>query len=123
MVEMFKPFLDQIENLSQKHKLQSLLEWVHQTYPQLVMDIKWHQPMFMDHGTFIVGFSVAKHHISIAPEKHTMEAFQDKIKNAGYDQTMMFLKVKNKQDVPYDLLKEIIDTNIEEKFTVTSFWR
>jgi uncharacterized protein YdhG (YjbR/CyaY superfamily) len=31
-------------------------------------EIKWNQPMFSDHGTFIIGFSIAKEHIAVAPE-------------------------------------------------------
>ena len=36
-------------------------------------------------GTFIIGFSAAKAHISIAPETVTMETFAKDIKEAGYE--------------------------------------
>lgn len=31
-----------------------------ETYPQLDTTVKWNQPMFTDHGTFIIAFSFAK---------------------------------------------------------------
>ena len=37
-------------------------------FPQLKEENKWNQPMFNDHGTFIIGFSIAKGHIAVAPE-------------------------------------------------------
>jgi uncharacterized protein YdhG (YjbR/CyaY superfamily) len=43
--------------------------------------------MFTDHGTFIIGFSVAKHHLAEKPEF-------DKIVKAGYDHTKELVRIR-----------------------------
>ena len=43
--------------------------------------------MFTDHDTFIIGFSVAKHHLAVAPEQAGIHHFVDEIEQAGYDHT------------------------------------
>jgi len=45
--------------------------------------------MYQDHGTFIIGFSIAKKHMAIAPEKETLVQFKEQIVAAGYSQTAM----------------------------------
>lgn len=55
--------------------------------PNLIPKIAWNQPMFTDHDTFIIGFSVAKHHLAVAPEKAGIIHFSDEIVQAGYDHT------------------------------------
>ena len=40
--------------------------------------------MFTDHETFIIGFSVAKQHMSVAPEKAGIRQFSNEIVLAGY---------------------------------------
>ena len=43
--------------------------------------------MFTDHGTFIIGFSVSKKHLAVAPESVTITHVEDDIVKAGYDYT------------------------------------
>ncbi|WP_414044301.1 iron chaperone [Macrococcus animalis] len=119
----FDPFFDKLEDVNQLGKVQDLFEWVEKTFPQLEREFKWNTPMYSDHGTFILGVSTAKAHISIAPENKTMERFKDKIEAAGYTQTAGLFKVKWKQEFDYNLLKEMIEYNIEDKKDVETFWR
>ena len=35
--------------------------------------------MFTDHGTFIIGFSIAKHHLAVAPERVVIQHFLMKL--------------------------------------------
>lgn len=35
--------------------------------------------MFTDHCTFIIGFSIAKHHLAVAPEIAGINRFSDEI--------------------------------------------
>ncbi|MFZ2532448.1 MAG: hypothetical protein WAX01_08880 [Streptococcus suis] len=49
--------------------------------------------MFIMNGTFIIGFSVAKNHISIAPEAVTMAIFTNDIKAANYEATNNLFKI------------------------------
>ncbi len=46
--------------------------------------VAWNQPMFTNHGTFIIGFSISKHHLAIAPERVAINHFSDEIIQAGH---------------------------------------
>ncbi|WP_414045213.1 iron chaperone [Macrococcus equi] len=119
----FDPFFDKINNEIHSNKLQELFEWIESNFPDLEREFKWNTPMYSHHGTFILGISTAKPHISIAPENHTMSVFKDKIDASGYAQTKGLYKVKWNDTMNYDLLREIIEYNIEDKQDVNTFWR
>ena len=68
-LEIFSEFLAKIENPTHRERTKEVLTWVRMQFPDLVPDIKWNQPMFTDHGTFIIAFSIAKQHLAVAPEK------------------------------------------------------
>ncbi|HEM3655410.1 TPA: hypothetical protein U1C87_001535 [Streptococcus suis] len=61
-----------------KFKLEPIFEQIQKEFPNLTVELKWNQPMFIMNGTFIIGFSVAKNHISIAPEAVTMYGYLHK---------------------------------------------
>lgn len=122
-MKTFDSYLTTIQNLDQQAKLREILSWVQQTFPQLEAKIAWNQPMFLDHGTFIIGFSVSKQHISISPEKAGIEHFAKEFKKSGYSFSQMLFRIQNEQEVDYELLKTIIQFNCEDKKDCTSFWR
>ena len=122
MMQIFKEYLDQIEDVDKKEKMNQILSWISLNYPNLETKIAWKQPMFIDHGTFIIGFSYAKEHISIAPEVKAIEAFNEKAKDQGYQTTQQLIKIKWKQPINFQLLKEIIDFNIDLKKDIHTFW-
>lgn len=119
----YEAFLNTIPDQNHRIQLQQLFQWIDETYPSLVCEIKWNQPMYLDHGTFIIGFSVSKGHFSVSVEKPTLEAFSDQILKAGYERTMMLFKIKWGQVVDYPLFAQMIETNRREKENCTSFWR
>lgn len=121
-MELFSELLAPLEE-EKREKIQSLFTWIHEEFPQLEPIIKWNQPMFTDHGTYIVGFSFSKKHVSVSPEVKPMLVFAEKIANAGYDQTKNIFRINWDQSIDYDLLKEIIASNIQEKKAYTKFWR
>lgn len=117
------PFLDQLKNQTQRERLVEIFNWINSNYPQLKSRIAWNQPMFTDHGTFIIGFSVSKNHISIAPEAAGIKQFSDDFTRIGYTFGKQLFRITNVQEVDYELLKNIIDFNIAEKKNCTKFWR
>jgi len=119
----FAAHLSSIADLQQRSIVSDLLRWISQNFPHLTPVIAWNQPMFTDHGTYIIGFSVAKNHFSVAPEKETMTKFTREIEQAGYDQTALLFRIKWGQPVNLVLLEEIIRFNIKDKEKCTSFWR
>lgn len=79
--------------------------------------------MFTDHGTFIIGFSISKKHIAVAPEEAGMVRFSDEISKAGYDQTKGMLRIPWDRPVDYPLLERMIEYNRMDKAGCTTFWR
>ncbi|BAS47101.1 hypothetical protein SSCHL_2321 [Staphylococcus schleiferi] len=124
-METLDDFLETIDKEAHREKLKNVLQTILENYPELTMEIKWNQPMLLykDNGSFILGFSKAKPHFAISPEKYTLDTFADDIKAAGYQMTKMFLKIKWTDEVNYDLLYRIIDFNIKDKKDSSSFWR
>lgn len=122
-LDVFSPFLDKIENPQHRARTEEVLAWVMSTFPNLKPRIAWNQPMFTDHGTFIVGFSVARRHLAVAPEEEALRRFSDDVRQAGYEHTKMLIRLPWEKPVDYALLEKIIRFNIEDKKDCTTFWR
>ena len=86
-------FLSNFKNPILKFKLEPIFEQIQKEFPNLTVELKWNQPMFIMNGTFIIGFSVAKNHISIAPEAVTIAIFTNDIKVANYEATNNLFKI------------------------------
>lgn len=99
MIEMKKRkphapiFLSNFKNPILKFKLEPIFEQIQKEFQNVTVELKWNQPMFIMNGTFIIGFSVAKNHISIAPEAVTMAIFTNDIKAANYEATNNLFKI------------------------------
>ncbi|MGI6376413.1 MAG: iron chaperone [Anaerolineae bacterium] len=122
-MEVFAEFLAKIDAPRHRERTAEILAWVRDTFPGLVPRVAWNQPMFTDHGTFIIGFSVAKHHLAVAPERAGIVRFSDEIVRAGYEHSKQLLRIRWDQPVDYALLERIITFNIADKADCTSFWR
>ncbi len=122
-MDEFEDYILSIGDETHIKQFRHILDWVQQTFPNLVPRFAWGQPMFTDHGTFIVGFTAAKKHFALAPEGAGIQHFSEKIIGAGYDHGAKFMRIKWDQDVNYALLEEIIRFNITEKADCTTFWR
>lgn len=116
-------YLKKIENVEHRNKIRRILVWIMETFPCLEYAMKWNQPMFLEHGTFIIGFSVAKGHFSVSPEPRAIEEFSSEISTAGYSRTGNLFRIKWNEPVDYGLLERIIKFNISDKAECTSFWR
>lgn len=79
--------------------------------------------MYTKDDTFIIAVKPAKKYFSINLEAAGIETFSSKIKAAGYDHEQMTFKIKYSDTVDYELLREIIEFNIEDKKDSSKFWR
>ncbi|WP_047982388.1 iron chaperone [Ornithinibacillus contaminans] len=122
-MKVFNEFLAKIDNPDQRYRMEEVLSWVNNNFQGLEPVMKWNQPMFTDHGTYIIGFSAAKNHFSVAPERVTMERYLDDIVNAGYDHTKELIRIKWSEPIDYSLLGKIIEFNRMDKAEYTNFWR
>lgn len=122
-MEIFAEYLEKIENENHRNRMREVVNWVKDEFPELEPRFAWNQPMFIDHGTFIIGFSIAKQHIAISPEQQGMEHFCSAIAKVGYRQSKMLFRIKWDESVDYELLREIIRFNRIEKKACKTFWR
>ncbi len=122
-METFTSFLNEIVNPQQKSRVEAVFAWLFDQFPNLVPKIAWNQPMFTDHGTFIIGFSISKHHLAVAPEGVVIAHFSDRIKQAGYEHTKELIRIPWEKPVDFSLLEEIIQYNIKDKKDCITFWR
>ena len=122
-MEEFEPYLSHIEDFRHKEKIEEILSWIMNKYPQLIPKIAWNQPMFTNHGTFIIGFSMSKKHIAITPEIIGIKQFVNEIKASGYEHSTMIFRIKWDDSIDYVLLKNMIDFNLKDKANCTTFWR
>ena len=111
----FQSYLNNIGESDKKERMESILKYIKKTFPQLKEEIKWNQPMFTDHGTFIIGFSIAKAHIAVAPEAVAISHFEKEIEEAGYSHAKQLFRIKWTDKVDYNLLGKIVDFNIGDK--------
>ncbi|GIN63211.1 intracellular iron chaperone frataxin [Robertmurraya siralis] len=117
-------FLAEIDDPFHRERTEEIFTWIEQKYPNLKAEIKWNQQMFTDHGTFIIGFSVSKKHLAVAPESITITHVEDDIVKAGYDYTKELIRIPwNNKPVEYSLLEKMIEFNIWDKANCSTFWR
>lgn len=122
-METFEDYLCSMGEPDHRDKMEEILNWVKEKYPNLDTRIAWNQPMFTDHGTYIIGFSHSTKHIAVSPEVKPIKKFKHLIEETGLSHTDNIIRVKWEEPIPYDLLETFIDYNIEDKIDHTNFWR
>ncbi|MCP1184222.1 iron chaperone [Paenibacillus sp. 1781tsa1] len=122
-METFAEFIARIDNPEHQARTEEVLNWITERFPNLKQKIAWNQPMFTDHDTFIIGFSVSKQHLAVAPEKAGINRFSEEIIKAGYDHTKELVRMKWKQEIDFSLLERMIEFNIADKAECSTFWR
>ena len=122
-MEALAEFLAGIDDPFQRERTEEVFTWIKNNYPNLKTEIKWNQPMYTDHGTFIIGFSISKKHLAVAPESVTIIHVEEDIVKAGYDYTKELIRIPWNGPVDYTLLEKMIDFNIRDKANCSTFWR
>ncbi|MDF2558474.1 MAG: iron chaperone [Bacillales bacterium] len=122
-MNVFEEYISGIENPQHYARTVEVLEWVMKKFPQLVPKIAWKQPMFTDHGTFIIGFSISKNHLAVAPELAVINHFSIEIVQSGYDHTKQLVRIPWNSPIDYLLLEKMIEFNIVDKADCPTFWR
>lgn len=122
-VGYFNDYLNTIEQPEHRKKMEAIFSWVDETFPELEKVVKWNQPMYTHHDTYIIGFSKAKAHISVSPEAAGMKPFTQRFETDGYTYTENLFRIKWTDEVDYLLLKDIIEFNLKDKAETTTFWR
>ena len=116
-------YLETIPDDDNRERMVDVLVWVGLTYPELELRIEWNQPMFTHHGTYIIGFSAASKHMTMAPERATMIRFEQVMRERGMDFSTMLARQPWNRPFDYELLDAFIQHQLAEKQDITSFWR
>lgn len=123
----FSDYLSDIADPEHRAQLKAVLDEITAEFPELDQRVAWNQPMFTDHGTFIIGFSIARTHISIGVEKVALDQFSDRILETGLTRTPQLFQIPWEAQVDEgpvkELLFDIIRFNITDKKDVETFWR
>ena len=122
-MDVFAGYLAQIDDPAHRARMQEVLSWVHTQFPQLEARIAWKQPMFTDHGTFIIGFSVARNHLALAPELAGIVQFNQDILRAGYAHSKLLVRFPWDRPFDFALAEKMIDFNLLDKANCSTFWR
>ncbi len=122
-MENLANYLADIKNPEQRQRTEGVFRWILNKYPNLETRLAWNQPMFTDHGTFILGFSISRQHLAVAPETAGLAKFADEIDKAGYSRGLKIFRIKWEDAVDYDLLSRIIEFNMQDKADCKTFWR
>ena len=122
-MEVFADYLAHMDPPQHRARMEEVIDWVAKQFPNLSPKIAWNQPMFTDHGTFIIGFSAAKQHMAVAPERAGIIRFSDEIVQAGYEHSSELVRIPWDGPAAFSLLEEIIAFNISDKADCTTFWR
>ena len=122
-MEVFADYLSRITNPAQRARVEEILHWIAQRYPDMNPKMAWNQPMFTHHGTFIIGFSVAAKHLAVAPEQAAIARFAQAAAAQGYGLSKELIRIPWDKPVAFALLEEIITFNRLDKVACTTFWR
>lgn len=122
-MESFNKYLSTIEDVNHRSRIGEVLDWISNRFPDLVPKMAWNQPMFTDHGTFIIGFSASKQHFSVAPESRGIKRFSEEITKAGYSYSSNIFRIRWDETIDYALLERIIQYNRKDKADCSTFWR
>ena len=114
-------YLEKMEE-AQRKKLSEIVDFIRFNYPELTVEIKWNQPMFIEHDTFIIGFSYSKKHISVAVEKPIKDDYEKRIEASGYHQTIKLFYIRWDQEIDYKLLADLINETRLIKKDYNKFW-
>lgn len=115
-------FLNEISNEKLRIKLNEIIEWIEEKYSDFNLEYKWNQPMFVNHGTYILGLSVSKKHLGVGLEALIMEHFKSSLEERHIEHGKMIFRIKEDDEVDYNLLSTIIDYIVIFKKDVKSFW-
>ena len=116
-------FLETLDKPAQRTRFETVLQTITTNFPQLKMEIKWRQPMFTDHGTFIIGFSASSKALNVAPEAAAVTKFKVLIEQAGYTYTKNLIRIPWTSVVDLELLNQLIIWQMTTKRDVQTFWR
>lgn len=93
--------------------VEACIEAVQAGHPDAVVKMAWNVPHLQIDGKYVIGFSAAKHHVSINPwSAGVMAQFSDRL--AAYDPTEHLFRVPHDWSIDANLLNDLVDARLAE---------
>lgn len=123
-MKTLEDYLTTIDQPGHRQIMADFVQQIREDYPDLKLEIKWNQPMFVMDGTFILAFSASKNHFSISPEEKGVKEFSDYMDEHDISYSKMLFRMPwDPEKIDYALIKQVIDFNMEDKEGYEKFWR
>ena len=122
-MERFEAYLRRIPDPHQRAQMAAVREWVEGRFPKLSPRLAWNQPVFTNHGTFIIGFARTPEYLAVVPEAPGVARFRREIAEAGCAASGQEVRLGWDAPVPYGLLEQLIAFNVADKAACRTFWR
>lgn len=119
----FNDWYNKTSNAKSKEMVLEIHNFILDNFKDIVCEIKWNTPMYVLNKTFILGLSALKAHVSLAPEKEVITLFKDELIANNYIVLNNLFKIGIDHEINFDLIKKIIDFNIESKKDSKTFFR
>lgn len=107
-----EPYLTSVPEQA-RETIVACIEAVQAGHPGAVVKMAWNVPHLQIDGKYVIGFSVAKHHLSINPwSAGVMAQFSGRL--AQFDPTEHLFRVPHDWTVDATLLNELVDARLAE---------
>src|SRR5699024_355520 len=83
-MDTLQQYLATVPDEKHREAMESLIEWVANSFPELRLEIKWNQPMMIRNDTFILAFSCGGDYVSIAAWNTVLYKFLYRLKESRY---------------------------------------
>ncbi len=90
--------------------LSNIRNMIIKEFPEVLEKFSWNMPLFYLNGN-ISWFANFKSHIGMYPEPQVIADFADRLE--GYKTTKGAIQFKKKEEIPYDLIMEIVRYKIK----------
>lgn len=122
-MKTFEDYLSTITEDEQQQITRDVLNWVSLNYPDMTHRIAWSCPAFVAHGTHIISFKQTKKHLAVSIEGTAVRHFAQRFDQSGLSYGKMNVNFPWHEPIPWTLLTDIIDFNLEDKKDLTNYWR
>ena len=96
---------------SVRERLQKMRSTIQQAAPDARETMSYKMPAYKQNG-ILVYFAAFKNHVSFFPTSNGVEVFKDRLDE--YKTSKGTIQFSNKQDIPYDLIAEIVKYRLKE---------
>ncbi|EKK20371.1 hypothetical protein B808_5 [Fructilactobacillus florum 8D] len=116
-------YLANIKDPAHQACFKNVLTWIDNQFPQLTLEMRYNQPMFTVHKTYIIGLSAATAHYAIGVERSSeMKVIQAEIERLQLSCGKKVIRIPYELPLPTELLQTLITARLKTKANCHNFW-